>query len=112
MRSVGLLLMRVAAGVLFAAHGYAKLFGGEGRSVHPRVRRHLGEGFAQAMERGGPANFSRGLERMGVPAPAFMALVVGGTEVIGGLMLVTGVLTRLAALGLGVNMFCAIKLAH
>jgi len=112
MHSVGLLLMRVTAGLIFAAHGYAKLFGGESRSVHPRVQQHLGEGFAQAVTRGGPTNFSRGLDRMGVPAPRFMAFVVGGIEFIGGLMLISGVLTRLVALGLAVNMFFAIKLVH
>jgi putative oxidoreductase len=112
MRHLGLLLMRVTAGLLFAAHGYAKLFGGEGKTVHPKVQYYLGEGFAQAVARGGPANFSRGLGRMGVPVPGPMAYVVGGTEFLGGLMLITGVLTRVAALGLAVNMVCAIKLAH
>ena len=112
MRSLGLLAMRLTAGLLFAAHGYAKLFGGEGKTVNARAQQHLGEGFAQAVARGGPANFSRGLERMGVPAPGLMALVVGVTEFGGGLLLISGMLTRLAALGLAVNMVFAIKLAH
>lgn len=112
MRSFGLLVMRITAGCTFAAHGYAKLFGGEGKTVSDPVRRYLGDGFAQAMERGGIANFSRGLERMGVPAPKLMAAVVGGTEFFGGVMLVTGVFTRLAAFALAVNMVVAIKLAH
>jgi putative oxidoreductase len=112
MRHLGLLMIRVTAGLLFAVHGYAKLFGGDGKAVHPKVKQYLGEGFAQAVARGGPSNFSRGLERMRVPAPAFMAYVVGGTEFIGGLMLITGTLTRLAAFGLAVSMVFAIKLAH
>jgi putative oxidoreductase len=112
MRSIGLLVMRITAGCTFAAHGYAKLFGGEGKTVSDPVRRYLGDGFAQAMERGGTANFSRGLERMGVPAPRLMAVVVGATEFFGGVMLITGFFTRLAALALAVNMVFAIKLAH
>jgi putative oxidoreductase len=112
MHSLGLLAIRITTGVLFAAHGYAKLFGGEGKAVHPQAQQYLGEGFVQAVARGGPSNFARGLERMGVPAPRYIAFVVGGTEFIGGLMLVFGFLTRAAALGLAVNMFFAIKLAH
>jgi putative oxidoreductase len=112
MRSIGLLLMRITSGCLFAVHGYAKLFGGEGKSVPPRVRRYLGDGFAQAMERGGVTNFSRGLDRMGVPAPKLMAAVVGATEFFGGVMLITGIFTRVAAFALAVNMVFAIKLAH
>jgi putative oxidoreductase len=112
MNSIGLLTMRMTTGVLFAVHGYPKLFGGEGRTVHPLAQRYLGEGFVRAMERGGPGNFAQGLKRMGVPAPGAMAVVVGMTEFVGGLMLVTGVLTRLAALALAVNMVVAIRLAH
>lgn len=112
MRSLGLLVMRLAAGALFVAHGYAKLFGGEEKSVHPLARRYLGEGFATATERGGPKNFAAGLARMGVPMPQLMAYVVGTTEFFGGLLLITGLFTRLAALALAVNMICAIKLAH
>jgi uncharacterized membrane protein YphA (DoxX/SURF4 family) len=112
MRSVGLLFMRLSAGVLFAVHGYPKLFGGRGTPVHPLAERYLGQGFAQAMERGGVSNFSKGLARMGVPAPEAMAVVVGSTEFVGGLMLITGLFTRFAALALAINMVFAIKLAH
>jgi putative oxidoreductase len=41
-----------------------------------------------------------------------MAFIVGGTEFVGGVLLVLGLLTRPAALGLAVSMFLAIKLAH
>jgi putative oxidoreductase len=112
MRSVGLLILRIIAGGLFMAHGYAKLFGGKGRPAHPAVQRYLGEGFVSAMERGGVANFSGGLQRMGVPAPRMMAGVVAATEFFGGLMLIGGVFTRLAAFALAINMVMAIKLAH
>lgn len=112
MQSVGLLFLRMFTGTIFAVHGFAKLFGGTGKKVHPLARRYLGDGFAQAMDRGGVANFSRGLEHMGVPAPRPAAIVVGGTEFVGGVLLITGVFTRLAALALAVNMICAIKLVH
>jgi uncharacterized membrane protein YphA (DoxX/SURF4 family) len=112
MRSAGLLAMRVISGSLFAAHGYAKLFGGKDRPVHPTVKRYLGDGFVQAMERGGVTNFSGGLKRMGVPAPLFMAAVVALTEFVGGLMLITGILTRFAAFALAINMVFAIRLGH
>ena len=112
MRSLGLLFMRLSAGALFAAHGYPKLFGGRGGAVHPLAQRYLGQGFCQAMERGGVKNFSGALSRMGVPAPGLMAVVVGATEFVGGLLLITGLFTRLAALALAINMVFAIKLAH
>jgi hypothetical protein len=41
-----------------------------------------------------------------------MAAVVGATEFFGGVMLITGIFTRLAALALAINMVFAIKLAH
>jgi uncharacterized membrane protein YphA (DoxX/SURF4 family) len=75
------------------------------------VQQHLGED-SRRRRRGGPANFSRGLERMGVPAPRILAFVVAGTEFLGGLMLISRRLTRLVALGLAVDVFFAIKLAH
>jgi putative oxidoreductase len=112
MHSAGLLALRVCGGVLFTAHGFPKLFGGRGWAVHPLAQKYLGEGFVRAMERGGPKNFSSGLERMGVPAPRQMAVVVGLTEFLGGLLLITGFATRLAAAALAINMVVAIKLAH
>ncbi len=112
MRSAGLLALRMATGLLFAAHGFPKLFGGNGRPVPPRAQKYLGQGFAGAMERGGPQNFAASLTRMGVPAPKQMALVVGMTEFVGGLCLLTGFATRAAAAALAVNMVVAIKLAH
>jgi putative oxidoreductase len=112
MGHVGLLLMRLITGGLFAAHGYPKLFGGHGKAVHPMATRYLGEGFGRALERGGVTSFAESLARLGVPAPRLMAVVVGMTELVGGLMLITGVFTRLAACALAVNRMFAIKLAH
>lgn len=112
MRSLGLLGMRVATGTLFLAHGYAKLFGGPDKTVRPWARRHLGDGFATAVERGGIQSFAASLARMGVPLPRLTAFMVGATEFFGGLMLITGVFTRFVALALAVNMVCAIRLVH
>src|SRR5579871_1662429 len=97
MRSAGLLLMRLVAGGIFVVHGYAKLFGGEARAIHPAARRYLGESFVTEMERGGPRGFAATLERLQVPAALPMALLVGSTEFFGGLALVLGAFTRLAA---------------
>ncbi|HZQ36513.1 MAG TPA: DoxX family protein [Dehalococcoidia bacterium] len=112
MRAVGLLWMRIVAGGLLAVHGYAKLFGGEEKGVHPLARRYLGPGFEQAVQRGGVRGFSQSLTGLGVPVPGPMAALVGLTEFVGGLLVVTGTLTRLAAAALSINLVVAIKLAH
>ena len=44
----------------------------------------------------------------GIPFPAFSAALSGSTELIGGALIVVGLLTRLAAIPLGVNMAVAI----
>jgi putative oxidoreductase len=79
------LFVRVVVGVIMAAHGWQKLAGG-------------------------PGNFAGGLEQLGVPAPGLMAWVVTFTELGGGILLVLGLLTRLAALALTVNLTVAILL--
>ena len=112
MRALGLLVVRTISGGLLAVHGYAKLFGGEGKGVHPLARQYLGPGFEQAVQHGGIDGFSRSLATMGVPAPRPMAALVGGTEFIGGLLILSGTFTRLAAAALSINLVVAIKLAH
>lgn len=112
MRAFGLLCMRIVAGGLLAVHGYAKLFGGDEKAVHPVARRYLGPGFEQAVQHGGVRGFSQSLTGLGVPAPTPMAALVGLTEFVGGLLVVTGTLTRLAAAALSINLVVAIKLAH
>jgi putative oxidoreductase len=85
---LGLTILRVIAGIVFAAHGGQKLFvfGVDG----------VAGGFAQL-----------GIPLAGVAGPA-VALV----EFFGGLALVAGLLTRLAAAGLAVVMVGAIFIAH
>jgi putative oxidoreductase len=89
--SWGFFFIRVALGCIFMAHGAQKLFGLFG-----------GAGFAQTMQQ-----FHQGL---GIPMPlTFLAMV---TEFFGGLAVLTGCLTRLAALGLAVVMGVAIVKVH
>lgn len=85
---LGLTILRVVTGIIFAAHGGQKLFvyGLDG----------VTGGFAQ----------------MGIPMAGIAAPAVAIVELLGGLALVAGLLTRLAALGLGIAMLGALFLVH
>lgn len=88
----GSLMLRIPMGVIFAAHGAQKLFGWFG-----------GYGLTGT----GKFMASIGLE------PGFlMALLAGGAEFIGGLLLILGLLTRPAAAILAVTMLVAIFSVH
>jgi putative oxidoreductase len=87
---VALTTLRVVLGVVFFAHGAQKLLGWFG-----------GYGFHGTM------GF---FEHMGMPAP--VAFLIICTEFFGGLGLIVGLLTRIAALGIGVEMIGAIFLVH
>ena len=78
-------VVRVLAGVIMAAHGWRKL-------------------------QGGPANFGQALAGLGVPLPTLMAYVVTFVELIGGILLIVGLLSRLAALLLTIDLVVAIVL--
>ena len=82
--SLGIALVRIITGIVFAAHGYQKffIFGLDGATG----------AFTQ----------------MGVPAPTITAPLVAIVELAGGVALIIGLLTRLAALGLAINMLGAI----
>ena len=67
------LAVRVILGIIMIAHGAQKL-------------------------QMGPANFGQGLAEMGVPFPVLTGYVVTFVELIGGILLVVGLLSRLAAL--------------
>ena len=66
---------------------------------------------AQKLEMG-PANFGQGLAGMGVPFPVLTGYVVTFAELIGGILLVVGLLSRLAALLLTVNLTVGILLVN
>lgn len=84
-------ILRLALGIVFFAHGAQKMLGWFG-----------GPGFAGTM--GGFANY------MHIPAPlAFLAICA---EFFGGLGLLFGFLTRVAAGGIAVNMLVATAMLH
>jgi len=85
--TAGLLVLRVVVGALVAAHGLQKL------------------------TTAGPAGFGREtLAGLGVPLPVLAGYVVTFAELAGGVLLILGLLTRLAALVLTVDLVVAILL--
>ena len=76
----GPFILRVIAGIIMLAHGLQKLI------------------------EFGPANFGGVLADLGVPLPVFMGYVVTFAELIGGTLLIVGLLSRLAALMLAIEM--------
>ena len=111
MRDLGLLLLRIVAGITLAAHGYPKLFGGPGKRPHPLLARTMGPNYPAAVERGRPG-FVAGLTKMAVPYPEQAATLSGLTELGGGLALAAGFLTRPVALAAAFNMGVATWKAH
>ncbi|MBO0798988.1 MAG: DoxX family protein [Blastocatellia bacterium] len=90
--SCGPLAVRIVAGVIFLMHGSQKLFGAFGG--------------------GGIEGTSRFFEQAGIAPGVFWAWVIGLVEFFGGLALLLGVLTRYAALLLGVEMLVAVLVVH
>lgn len=81
-------VLRVIAGFLFAAHGWQK--------------------FNEFTIAGTQASFAK----MGVPAAEFTAPVVATLELVGGIALILGVLTRIFAALLALDMLGALFLVH
>jgi len=71
-RDYSLFVLRIFVGIVFLVHGYLKL--------------------------GNMGGFVGFLQQHGVPFPGIMALLVAAIEFLGGLALILGTLTRLAAL--------------
>ncbi|HVR38816.1 MAG TPA: DoxX family protein [Thermoanaerobaculia bacterium] len=69
---VAALVLRIAAGLIFIPHGWAKVFG-----------------------EGGPGAFAAGLPDLGIPA--FLGYIAAYAELFGGALLILGLLTRLDA---------------
>jgi putative oxidoreductase len=87
---VTLTILRLVLGVVFFAHGAQKMLGWFG-----------GYGFHGTM------GF---FEHLGMPAP--VAFLIICTEFFGGLGLLVGLLTRIPALGIGVEMIGAVLMVH
>ena len=88
----GLTILRIAVGVIFAAHGSQKLFG-------------LFGGYGLA----GTAQY---MDSIGLHPGYLMATLAGGTEFFAGLALIIGLLVRPAALGLTFLSLVAIFTVH
>src|SRR5881396_116631 len=89
--SIATAILRLVLGVVFFAHGAQKMLGWFG-----------GYGFSGTM------GFFTGM--MHIPAPfAFLAIAA---EFFGGLGLILGFLTRIAAFGIAANMLVAIATVH
>lgn len=82
----GLLVLRLVIGVTFLLHGIDKL--------------------------GDLSGVEQGFDQMGIPAPELMAPLVAMTETVGGVLLITGLLTPLAGLALAITMLVAALTAH
>ena len=88
----GLTVLRIFVGIIFAAHGSQKLFGWFGG--------------------GGLAGTAQWMESIGLAPGMLMAVLAGGTEFLGGLALIIGLLARPSALGLSFTLLVAIFSVH
>jgi putative oxidoreductase len=88
---IATMVIRVALGAVFFPHGMQKLFGWFG-----------GYGFTGSM----------GFFTSNLHIPALFAFLAIMAEGLGSLGLITGLLTRVAAFGVGVNMVVAVYMLH
>jgi putative oxidoreductase len=86
--SIALAALRITVGAIFIAHGAQKIF-------------TFGLGNVGGM-----------FGQMGIPLAGVVGPFIGLLEFLGGIALVLGLLTRLAALGLAFNMLGAIRFVH
>ena len=85
------LILRLSLGAIFIAHGGQSLFGWWG-----------GSGLAASMD----------VLKTSLRIPAYLILISILTEFFGGIAVLCGLLTRIAAVGLGIDMFVAITKVH
>ena len=112
LKDLGLLVIRTSTGLTMMAHGYPKLFGGKPRELPEPIVRTLGEEFPPTVEQGGPTNFAKTLESMEVPSPEAAAYSAALAEFAGGMALLLGFKTRLAALLIMFDLGVAIRKVH
>lgn len=87
-QACGLTVLRIVVGIVFFSHGYQKLF---------KIGIHGVAGmFAHS----------------GIPLPLVAAVIVSLVEFVGGLLLIAGIATRVAAALNGVDMLVAIFAVH
>jgi putative oxidoreductase len=92
MKPYGPTVLRVTLGIVFVAHGAQKLFGVWGG--------------------GGPAGTAAFFQQLGLSPAYLLALFVGLVEFIGGLCLMAGAYTMIAAAVLLANMLVAVWKVH
>ena len=92
-RNLSLFFVRLGVGLVFLVHGVGKLL-----NIGPTAM--------------GISGFTGFLTSLGVPAPSVAAVIVALVETAGGLLILLGLWTRVAALLLAVNMLVAILLVH
>lgn len=85
----GIFLIRLGVGLVFIVHGYPKM---------------TGRGFTS---KGSRESLTKSLQRLGLPLPHYLAIVVGICEFFGGIMLVAGMAVRVAASLLAIIMLVA-----
>ena len=85
---IGLAVLRIVTGIVFAMHGYQKFF---------------------TMGIPGVTGF---FTQLGIPLPHVFAIVVASFELFGGIALILGLFTRLIAVPLAIDMLVAIILFH
>jgi putative oxidoreductase len=87
-QSFGLAVLRIVIGVVFFMHGYQKLF---------KMGFHGVAGM---------------FGHLGIPLPMLFAVVVTLVEFVGGILLITGLATRVPATLLAIDIFVAILTVH
>jgi putative oxidoreductase len=85
LQPLALLVLRIALGIIMIAHGYPKVFGGLSEHVH--LVSNLG-------------------------LPGWLAYCSAAAEFFGGILLLVGLFTRIAALAILINMSVAIWKVH
>ena len=91
--SIGLVFVRLALGIVFVISGIGKLLG-----VGPKPLPI--------------SDFAGLLGQLGLPAPTLLALFVALLELVGGVLLIVGLGTRLVGLALAIDMAVATVLVH